>query len=303
MSAAVSAEQREASDGAQAPGAGRPKVLYVMGSGHSGSTILGVALGNCEGVFYAGELDTWLLRGGVPALGGSERVHFWDRVRAGVSSAEGMFGDEAKRHLERSLAAFRVHRWPRRRRLRSRYARFNAELYRAIAGAANATLIVDSSHFPLRARELQRLRDIDLYLLFLVRDPQGVVASFNLHVGRHDPLRRLARVLETNADLWMTHLLSTFVFLRQPRARRMLVRHEEFLADPEGAMGAILERVGCAAQPPELSALRTGFPFFGNRLLKTDVVSLKRRTVRPRRVSHLTALLQLPWAAAFARLR
>ena len=29
-----------------------PKVLYVLGAGRSGSTILGVALGNFEGVFF-----------------------------------------------------------------------------------------------------------------------------------------------------------------------------------------------------------------------------------------------------------
>ncbi|HEX4467726.1 MAG TPA: hypothetical protein VH025_11110, partial [Solirubrobacteraceae bacterium] len=42
------------------------KVLYVMGAGRSGSTILGVMLGNCEGIFYAGELDKWLPREGRP---------------------------------------------------------------------------------------------------------------------------------------------------------------------------------------------------------------------------------------------
>lgn len=33
----------------------RPKVIYVMGAGRSGSTILGVVLGNCTNVFDAGE--------------------------------------------------------------------------------------------------------------------------------------------------------------------------------------------------------------------------------------------------------
>ena len=42
--------------------------------------------------------------------------------------------------------------------------------------------IVDSSHFPRRARELQALNGIDLYILFLVRDPHSVVASW----GRED---------------------------------------------------------------------------------------------------------------------
>src|SRR3989440_11450989 len=80
----------------------RPQVLYVMGAGRSGSTILGVALGNCDGLFYAGELDKWLPRSGEPPLDGDERARFWAVVRQGVSGAEPLFGGQAHRYLERS---------------------------------------------------------------------------------------------------------------------------------------------------------------------------------------------------------
>src|ERR1700676_598924 len=59
----------------------RPKVIYVMGAGRSGSTVLGVALGNCENVFFAGELDKWLVRRGAPNLTDDERTRFWSGVR------------------------------------------------------------------------------------------------------------------------------------------------------------------------------------------------------------------------------
>jgi len=283
--------------------AGRPKVVYVMGAGHSGSTILGVALGNCANVFYAGELDNWLIRSGAPVLGGAERVRFWNAVRDGVAGAEDLFGDAAKNYLERSLSPFRIRQRPIRRRLRPRYRRVAEDLYRAIARTADVTHIVDSSHFPLRARELQGLDGIDLYLIFLIRDPQSVVESFNLHVNRHDLRARMLRTLNTNVDLWMTHLLAVFVFLRHRRDRRMLLRHEDFLADPEGVLRWILDCVDSSADLPEFVSLQTGFPFFGNRLIKSEVVALKRRISRPRRGSRMTTLLQLPWAAVFGRLR
>ncbi len=47
-----------------------------MGAGRSGSTTLGVTLGNCAGVLYAGELDNWLARSGTP-LESPERLRFW----------------------------------------------------------------------------------------------------------------------------------------------------------------------------------------------------------------------------------
>ncbi len=287
---------------APAVAATRPKVVYVMGSGRSGSTILGVALGNCDGVCYAGELDNWLVRSGTPVLGGLERTRFWSTVRDDVPGASELFGNRAQRDLERSFAPFRIHRWRARRRLREGYRRVTEDLYRAIARTAGVTHVVDTSHFPLRARELQALAGIDLHLIFLVRDPRSVVDSFNLYLNRNDVAERRLRVLSTNANLWLTHLLSVLVFLRHPRERRMLLRHEEFLADPEGMLRQILDRVECAAALPDLTSLSTGLPLNGNRLLSSDVVSLKSQRVALRGGSRVTTLLQLPWTAVFSRL-
>ena len=102
------------------PGSGartRLKVIYVMGAGHSGSTILGVALGNCAGVFYAGELEEWLVNSGESPIGGTERTRFWKRVGEGVGrDASAIFGADANRCIERSSSILRVGRWGARRR-------------------------------------------------------------------------------------------------------------------------------------------------------------------------------------------
>jgi hypothetical protein len=280
------------------PRVGRPKVLYVMGAGRSGSTILGVALGNCENVFFAGELDRWLARSGVPR-DGSERTRFWSRVSEDVEDAAELFGGKTT-SLERSSALFDIRKWALRRRLRQPYRRVSQELYLAIGDVTGASNIVDSSHYPLRARELRALRGIDLHLLFLVRDPQSIVAS----LGREDVPERRFGVLRANAYLWLTYLLSVFVFLRHPRDRRLFVRHEDFVADPQGVLRQILDGCDSPALPPDLGALRTGVPFHGNRLVKSEVVALGASgSARPPRASRVTAVLQLPWAAVFSRLR
>src|SRR5580704_12897137 len=102
----------------------RPRVIYVMGAGRSGSTTLGITLGNCVDVFYAGELDNWLVRSGVPQVEDGPRAQFWSSVRDGLDDpgrAAALFGHEAQRAIERSLSLFRIHRWPTRRRLRRHY--------------------------------------------------------------------------------------------------------------------------------------------------------------------------------------
>src|SRR5437588_293966 len=113
----------------------RPRVIYVMGAGRSGSTILGVTLGNCENVFYAGELDAWLPRSGEPQVDDRERERFWRGVRENVDGGSELFGWQAQRSLERSTSLFRVHRWAARRRLRASYRRVAENLYRAVSRA------------------------------------------------------------------------------------------------------------------------------------------------------------------------
>jgi len=287
----------------RAPAPARPKVLFLMGSGHSGSTILGVTLGNCDGFFYAGELDNWLVRKAASLLGGTDRTRFWNDVRDGVDGAEEAFGADAQRYLERSSAILRPGKAAVRERLRRSWGPVTESLYRSIARSSGATQIVDSAHFPLRARELKRLEGIDLHLIFLVRDPQQVVHSFVKHVNRHALAERNWRTLVTNADMTLTYLLATLVFLGHPREKRALLRHEDFLADPEGVLRSIFALTGSPAAPPDLGRLQTGFPMQANRLIKSEMVSFRGKPGPPPRTSRFTELVQAPWEAVFSLLR
>ncbi len=312
-----------------------------MGAGRSGSTILGVTLGNCENLFYAGELDKWLLMSGVSMheraglardrgadldrglhdRGGGEQGHgdqdrgrqghgdqdggdqghgdqgLWSLVREDVG-AEGLFGRETRRYIEHSSALFRPGRWRTRRRLRGSYRSVTEALYRAIVHRTGSAFVIDSSHLPLRARELQSLGGVELYLLFLVRDPRSVVASWD-RPGLPEPRFSM---LATNAYLWLTHLLSVLVFLRHPRERRLFVRYEDFTASPEAIVQDILDRIGSPAAIPDLTCLSTGTPYHGNRLILSEVVSLEREPRGRPHPSRVTALLQLPWRAILPRL-
>jgi hypothetical protein len=270
-----------------------PTVIYVMGAGRSGSTIFGVALGNCAHVFYAGELEAWLRRSGVPNFPGVARAQFWDGVREDVKGDD-LFGDEVWRHLEYSLASFRPSSWVHRRRLRHRYRHVLERLYRAIALSAQSTHIVDTSHYPLRAHEIQRVAGVDLYLIYLIRHPLGVVASFK----RRDVTNIPKSLLATNAYLSLTHVLSVLVFLRHPAERRLLLRYEDFIANSDAVMREILSRAGVSSPPPDPTSLKTGIAFQGNRLLVSETIALRDDATSASSgsyASYLTRLLQLPW--------
>jgi hypothetical protein len=279
------------------------KVIYVMGAGHSGSTILGVTLGNCDDIFYAGELEEWLVAGGESPIGGTERIRFWQRVSEGVRNAQPVFGVAANRCIERSSSLLRPSRWITRRRLSATYRRVADELLAAVSRISGASTIVDSSHFPLRARELKALSGVELFLVFLAREPQGVVSSELRSIHRHNVAERRVRTLALNGRLWLTHLLALIVFSSHPREQRLFLRHEDFLANPSGATRRILEMIGSDSPLPDFGALRTGFPLLANKLVETEHVALREAGDPPPRFSLLTALLQSPWGAVLARLQ
>jgi hypothetical protein len=273
-----------------------------MGAGRSGSTTLGITLGNCANVFYAGELDNWLVRSGVPQVQDAERAEFWEHVRDQLddaAGAAGLFGNEAQRAIERSLAVLRVRSWPVRYRLRRRYRAVAEDLYRAVMRAADVPCVVDTSHYPLRAHELQQAPGIDLCLVFLMRNPQAVVASFN----RQDVDEYTKSTATTNVYLWLTHALSVLVFLRHPRDRRIFVRYEDFIHDSEGVIGRILACSGVSgAEPPDFTSLRTGVPLQGNRVTRSRTLSLDKTLTAPP-YSRVTAVLQAPMMKLLSRLR
>jgi hypothetical protein len=287
-----------------AGGGGEPvKLAYIMGAGHSGSTILGITLGNCAGFFYAGELEEWLLSSERPRWGASDRQDFWSAVKQRVSGAEEIFGGEANRCIERSSAWFRFDRWSARRRLRPTYRRVAAELARAVADVAQARYVVDSSHFPLRARELRELPGIELYLIFLVRDPRDVVASNTRELSAHEVAERRWRRLTMNANLWLTQLLALRTFTSHRADRRIFVRHEDFLEDPAGVTRQILAMLGSDAELPDLQALRVGAPLQGNPLIRSDTVAVRRAVRRAAHEDLFTAIAQSVWRPLLSRLR
>ncbi len=280
----------------------KTKVIYVMGAGHSGSTILGVALGNCADCFFAGEVEEWLVKSGRPPWADAEQAAFWQTVAAETDGAD-LFDSKAVPAIERSSALLRVDRWPARRRLLGRYRRVCEELLCVISRTAGASNVIDTSHFPLRARELKKLDAIDLYLVFLVRDPHGVIDSNLRQFKAHEVAERRFRTLVLNVNLWFTLLVSVVVFYGQRRDRRLFLRHETFVEDPESVLRQILKLVGSQAAMPDLAELRVGAPLEGNRLIRRGMISLERRPRRAERASLLTSVMQLPWSAILARLR
>ncbi|SRR5215204_244145 len=233
------------------------KLLFILGTTRCGSTILENVLGSVPGFFAAGEVHM-LWRGmdrGYRCGCGDEvaSCRVWTQIMTAAGApADPLEVDRLQRDEVRMLHAPRlllIRSWPRTGRPSlDRYVDLMRRLYPEIARVGGGRVVVDSSKTPSASVILSHLEEVELYLVHLVRDPRGVAYSWKRgHPGgegtrgprdyRPGPIRTTGRWIATN-------VLGDVVRHRVAKDRRMLLRYEDFVANPEDSVRRIIRFVG-----------------------------------------------------------
>ena len=248
----------------------RVNVLFVMGSGRDGSTILANAIGENAGFASFGELAYFWERG---VLGGwpcgcgrpLESCGFWQGVTKRL-------GPESIVPVARRMTAFLTRnlrvlpmltlRLPRRLRAAAKRADDELEevmfhigrLYAAIGESSGAQFIVDSSKNPVYAALLRSIPGIDVWTIHLIRDSRAVAFSWSTSkrdrsgvresMPRRGPLR--------SAVGWLTYHAIAETLWRGRRSHYLRLTYDEFVRDPYDAISRIIELVsGDGSRSPE----------------------------------------------------
>jgi hypothetical protein len=178
---------------------------------------------------------------------------FWRRVMERAFAGEPMPSPrELVRLQDEATSSAQILRSVRRAGVREageRYARTLGRIYAAICAESGAHVVVDGSKSPLfgvLSQEVPRTQDLDWRPLHLVRDPRAVAFSAVRRWEREGdrrrtPVRALAmmrkRLRSTGRGLLIERLWSG-------HASYTRVRYEDFLADPRGALSAIVAGLG-----------------------------------------------------------
>ena len=229
------------------------KVLYIAGSGRSGSTILDNILGQLDGFASVGEVRFLWERGvledrtcgcGQPF----SSCPFWQAVLDRAFGGPGGVGPHRMMTLlARGTRARHVPRLvggaARRRRFVAGLDELPAALralYEAIAAESGAEVIVDSSKLPTYGAVLGEVPGVEVSTLHLVRDPRAAGYSWL----RRKPLPdRPGAVMQRqgplhSAALWTLWNATAEVLGRGPSPYRRL-RYEDLIAAPEAEVRAI----------------------------------------------------------------
>jgi hypothetical protein len=236
-----------------------PTVVYIAGSGRSGSTLLERALGEIPGFVNVGELIDLFRRDASRAHRCGCGRHFadcpfwtsvgkrafggWDDPRlAGMHPLQRRVAQQ--RYLPR-LAALPLAGRAFRADVAS-YGACYAALYRAIATEAGADHVVDASKWPVQALALAR-GGIDVRVIHLVRDVRGVAQS----------LIKRGRKPAVTAAKWVVYH-NQAALLRRCGVPFVAVRYEEFVREPARTAETALAALNVPVRPADLGHLGEG---------------------------------------------
>ncbi|MFL5992497.1 MAG: sulfotransferase family protein [Rubrobacteraceae bacterium] len=253
------------------------KVLYVVGLGRSGSTILSNSLGQIPSFFSGGELNfIWrhnVLENRLCGCGRPFReCPVWTRVMD--QAFGGMDGVDPRAMMRLQNLGTRTRHIPMmltRRGRRSLAQRLEklliayGRLYEAIGAVTGSRVIVDSSKEPAHGFAMSMVPGVDFYALHLLRDPRAAAYSWSKKKPQPDTDARDFMVRFSPAKssaLWDSWNASAEALWRRVPDRYLRLRYEDFVADPRECFEKILALVG----EPD-----AGPPLVGEREVKLGV--------------------------------
>jgi Sulfotransferase family len=255
---------------APAPGPG-PTVIFIAGSGHSGSTLLERILGAMPGLVNVGELYNLYRRHDAPhqeRCGCGELLAecpFWSKV------CQHVYGDDdwdsehlasvrrlqrrmaRQRHIPQLLAPSLAGRSFRQDV--ARYGETYTTLYQGIAAAAGASCVVDASKWPPQALALSRA-GLDVRVIHLIRDARGVAYSLSKRGVRRPHAvdgvtEMMHRKTVASASGWVARQTELSVMGRCG-VREVRMRYDDLVSAPGNAVERALTGLGVPYSPADL---------------------------------------------------
>jgi Sulfotransferase family len=250
----------------------RPRVLYIGGSGRSGSTLMARLLGEVDGFVSVGEIryvwergfvDNHLCECGLPF----RDCPFWAQVADRAFGGFAALDAEAVRRNQGAVDRIRyvpelLWRGSRTVAFRRHLGEFETTLellYRAILDVSRATVVVDSSSDPTYGFVLRAAELLDVSVVHLVRDSRAVAYSWTRSKPRPEISERTVYMRRRSpiqsAVHWDVHnLLLEILAARDRNAIR--VRYEDLVTDPDGVVRSTCSMLGNLGDAPSVEMQR-----------------------------------------------
>lgn len=242
------------------------RVLYIASSSYSGSTLLAFLLNTHPHIFTVGEMEGWHygeqekfrcscgaalsdcpffqdiahafatdgLRFDFRDFGTAYRLAAHPRIDRYLTAALPLVSSPTLAQL-RDACVMRVPRFAARL---AQQDRANRTFIRRALAYRGASVFADASKSAYRLRHLRRIRDLGLQVVYLIRDPRGVVLSNMVKRGLD---------AKRSTVLWIREQVVTLSVLQEfPDVMQLF--YEELCDTPDETMAELYRFVGLAPQ-------------------------------------------------------
>lgn len=251
-----------------------PKTLiYILGAGRSGTTLLDIVLGNNYNTISLGEINRFFRRNGIPPKRdiGSEVYEFWLKYSETLSNSLNAPYELCEKQFRKNeyhsswlKCLFRSNDSPYKRNLQIQY--------QILADITEHSTMVESSKFPCRALNISNYVSkeiIDVKYVYIRKDPVSVIKSFqkqNLEQPSKNFFVANIYYLVVNLLCWLT------VKTLKCKGKEVYnIKYEDLLLGREKELRKIGNELRIDFEPleklvAENKPLNTGYLFDGNRI-------------------------------------
>lgn len=263
-------------------------IIYIIGAGRSGTTLLDIILGNNKDTISLGEINRFFKREGIPPKreSNSNVYKFWDSIKLELER-------EYKNRLDykycnRLTHINEYHTYFLKvliNRVSPEYKTLLSNQYSSILKNVKENTIIESSKYPLRAINLSNNKndDFDVKFIYLRKDPVKVVNSFNKK-GLEQPSKGF---LASNFYyLIVNSLCSISIFiLKRKNFKVSKIKYEELITKPVYTLKKLEKELECSFELSQnkienKKPLNTGYLFDGNRIRLKETILLRTEMER-----------------------
>ena len=260
------------------------KIIYIIGAGRSGTTLLDIVLGNNTDIFSAGELNRFPIRKGMPPLldKGNPKFIFWDKFKSNFLNRYRNYDLIGLNNLinkfEYHLGIFRILYGSNNNKSLKDYQEYLQIFFSTLEEQVGQGYIVDSSKYPCRGYHLSQIYKENISFIYIKRNPIDVVQSF----AKKDIEQPPKNWIMANLYLCCVNLLCLFILKKISKYSKVAsITLEELTNNPAKTLTYVSETIGVDLSnsiqiTQNYSPLKTGCLFDGNRLrLKTEIIMEK----------------------------
>ncbi|MFH1841350.1 MAG: sulfotransferase [Candidatus Nealsonbacteria bacterium] len=220
-------------------------VIYIVGSGHCGSTLLDLIMGAHSKIMGVGEFENYPVRS-------SEKEKtictckktladcpFWNEVFKDIPENQDFTAYRSKIKFLLGLKNFVDKRKFQKIDI-EKYLKLHEKVYGNILACSGKKIVLDSSKDSNRAELLLLSKKLDIILIHLVRNGKAVMWSYKRKYGGvFSPLIR-----------WLGNNLKIEVLKkRNKNAKIIFVRYKDLVRNPEKELTRILGKTGLSFEP------------------------------------------------------